>query len=215
MEKQKTVKPVNFLFLGFYALSGLFIEWLLSLLEPFLFGGFTKTTQQCLHLIIACILWGVVSFFLIYRAKIKYLFNMFALRGKIDGKYLAVCIFLLFAVFLISTRLEGGIKPLLDFRNLDTVTFIFQQIYQLLKALMVLLVIIFGQHFGELYFEREDIPWGGFLLAFTWGWAHLSVQSNAEGFFAMMLSIVYGVVYMYFKKDLRYVGPIIAIMFIL
>lgn len=73
----------------------------------------------------------------------------------------------------------GGLQAGSEYK--DVVRFIFQNVYYLFEAALILLTIAFGQKFGESLFKRDGLPYGGMFLALTWGLIHILLQGGATG----------------------------------
>ncbi|AIQ59283.1 hypothetical protein PBOR_21795 [Paenibacillus borealis] len=58
-----------------------------------------------------------------------------------------------------TTVVWEGFKPVQEYK--DVVRFVFQDIYYLFEAALILLTIAFGQKFGETLFKRGGLPYGG------------------------------------------------------
>ncbi|MCT1396062.1 hypothetical protein M4D51_10025 [Microbacterium sp. p3-SID338] len=68
-------------------------------------------------------------------------------------------------------------------------------VYYLCEACVILLVIALGQRAGEIAFGRPALPWGGLVLALTWGAVHIFLQGPATGVYAMAAAVLYGCIY--------------------
>ncbi|WP_200789781.1 hypothetical protein [Clostridium fallax] len=94
--------------------------------------------------------------------------------------------------------------------------FIFQYIYYIFEAVLVLLIIVFGQKAGEMSFKNKRLPWGGFLLGVTWGLIHLLTKGDLViGLILCLASVLYGIAYLAVKKNIYIAYPIIFLMFVL
>ena len=58
------------------------------------------------------------------------------------------------------------------------------------------------------------MPWGGLVLAVTWGAVHLLLQGPAGGAFAMLTAVVLGVVHLLAERQLRIWYPLAAVAFV-
>ena len=67
--------------------------------------------------------------------------------------------------------------------------------YYAAETLVITVLVAFAQRSGELRFRRREIPWGGILLACTWGVMHIFLQGPGAGVYAMFVSVLYGVIY--------------------
>lgn len=68
-------------------------------------------------------------------------------------------------------------------------------VYYLCETAVILLVIALGQRAGEMRFGAPAVPWGGLVLACTWGATHILLQGPATGFYAMSAAVLYGCIY--------------------
>lgn len=218
--EKKLIKGVNFLYLGLYAFAGLGSELLLSIfIEPLLYGKsmnqFT-TLENILHWILTCAMWGIVAILLIRVSKKKYEFDIFANKDKIERTNWFVALTLLGISIIISFCQWGGFKVLIEFKNNGLLKFIFQYIYYLFEAKLVLLIIVFGQRAGEIGFKNNKLPWGGFLLGLTWGLVHMLTKGNlVTGLTLCLVSVLYGIVYLAMKKNIYTAYTFIFLMFVL
>ncbi|MBQ3409519.1 MAG: hypothetical protein IJH12_10000 [Clostridia bacterium] len=106
-------------------------------------------------------------------------------------------------------------KIINEFNELGIVKFIFQYAYYFFEVVLIMLTISFGQRFFEGISKSKVIPFGGIVLACTWGLMHILTQSFATGIFAFVSAIIYGIVYLQLNKDSKYSYFIILLMFIL
>ncbi|MEG2145054.1 MAG: hypothetical protein RRY06_00300, partial [Lachnospiraceae bacterium] len=59
------------------------------------------------------------------------------------------------------------------------------------------------------------IPFGGIILAVTWGLVHIFTQGASTGIYAVIQALLYGSVYMVFNKNYKITYIAIALMFML
>ncbi|OFI06695.1 hypothetical protein CLOACE_08500 [Clostridium acetireducens DSM 10703] len=214
------IKGLDFLYLGLYAFAGLGSELLLSLfIEPLLYGKsinkFTSS-ENIAHWILTCIMWGIVATLLIYVSKKKYEFDIFANRNKIGKINWIIALILLGISIIISIWEWNGFKVLIEFKNNGWLKFVFQYIYYIFEAVLVLLIIVFGQKAGEIIFKNTKLPWGGFLLGLTWGLVHFLIKGNLViGLILCLVSVLYGIAYLAVKKNVYVAYPLIFLMFVL
>jgi hypothetical protein len=83
---------------------------------------------------------------------------------------------------------------------------------------LVLLIIIFGQKaFETLLKKKIQIPFGGILLALTWGDMHF-VSRDIDfwnGISCMIFSILSGIMYLKLKRKITYAYIFIALGYLL
>lgn len=216
----KNIKGLDFLYLGLYAFAGLGSELLLVFfIEPSLYGKsineFTNL-ENIIHWILTCIIWGIVSALLISISRNKYQFNILDNRNKLGKLNWIIALIILVISIIISIWQWNGFKVLIEFKNNGWVKFIFQYIYYIFEAVLVLLIIVFGQKAGEMSFKNKRLPWGGFLLGVTWGLIHLLTKGDLViGLILCLASVLYGIAYLAVKKNIYIAYPIIFLMFVL
>lgn len=215
----KKITGADYLYLALYAFAGIGLELILvSVIEP-LFGVSLETyttSQSIIHWIITCIIWLVVGIFLISLAGKKFDFNLWEHKSRLKTwQYLGilVCLFVSVGSHYVDW---GGFKPLLEFQKLGMVKLVFQYLYYLVEAFLLSLIIIFGQKACEKWFKKENIPYGGIILALTWGLMHiLSKGSVAVGLLSAFGGFLYGAAYLVVGKDYRKALPLMCLMFVL
>lgn len=216
---EKRIVGADYLCLALYAFAGICLELILvGIIEP-IFGISieTYTTAQMIgHWIVICVVWLFLGIFLIGLAKKKYGFNLWEHHKKLKAwQYLGIMICL--GVSVVSHYMDWeGFKPLLEFQNLGPLKFIFQYTYYFFETFMMSLIIIFGQKACERWFKNEVIPYGGIVLAFTWGLIHIvSKGSISVGLLAALGGFFYGAAYLIVGKDYRKALPLMFFMFVL
>lgn len=93
--------------------------------------------------------------------------------------------------------------------------FIFQYIYYAFETLLFTLILVYGQKACESWFKKKNIPYGGIILALTWGLAHTFTKGSiASGLLSALGGFAYGAVYLLVNRDIKKTLPIIFIMFV-
>ena len=217
--KRKEAKGIHYLNFALYAFAGLGIEALYAFfLEPAIYGCTMEewnVTQSISHWILTCITWGVIAYLLVKLAYKKYNYNIFEKRGKIkvwQWILTAVCMVLV----LISNYLDwNGSKVYKEFQSNGMVKFIFQYIYYLFETGLFMLIIVFGQKAFDQWLKKENIPFGGIVVALTWGMAHwLTKGSLWDGVFTAACGFFFGVVYLLLNRNIKWTYLVLCIMFI-
>lgn len=213
------ITGADYLYLALYAFAGIGLELVLvSVIEPLLGVSLETytTSQSIIHWIIISIVWLIAGIFLINLASKKYGFNLWEHKGRLKGwQYLGIIVCLLVSVG--SHYADwGGLKPLLEFQKLGMIKFPFQYIYYLFEAFLISLIVIFGQKACEKWFKNERIPYGGIILALSWGLMHIvSKGSIAVGLLSALGGFLYGAAYLVVGKDYRKALPLMYLMFVL
>ena len=79
----------------------------------------------------------------------------------------------------------------------------------------MVLIIAHGQKAFDNWFGIKYIPFGGILLAVTWGLIHIFTQGVATGIYAIIQAILYGSIYIILNKDYKFTYMAIALMFMI
>lgn len=216
----KVASGVDYICLALYAFAGLAIEGLYAYwLEPMIYGAPMKNwtvSENIIHWTITCITWGLIAYCLIKLAKKKYGFDLLEKKKKMKA-WQWVCTFAcIFFVLYISYNDWGGFKPIKEYQVLGTLKFIFQYIYYVFETVLFTLILIFGQKACEVWFKKENIPYGGIVVAVTWGLGHILTKGSiTTGLLCALAGFSYGVVYLLVNRDIKKAFPILCIMFML
>lgn len=182
--------------------------------------------QILLHWTFTCLLWFTGAYLSYLFAK-KNGFNLFNYKGKPTAKAWTVVLAILCFSAAVSYLAWGmRFKPTAEFNNIlgafsqseAIIIFIGQYIYYIFESLLICVTVVFGHKFGEIKFaakNTQNVPWGGIFCGLTWGLVHIFSQDLVAGILSFFVSILFGVVYMLLKKNIRYAFPIILLMFIL
>lgn len=198
----------NFINYGLYAFGGLGLEILLLLLETQVWSvmGISETlATQLIHWMFTSILWIGMGIWL-YRK-----------LPCIDTKVKHIDIWRMLPIIICSIALTtfcwNGIKPVMEYQHLGFIKFIAQYFYYIWEALLITLMISFGQHMIKEHKRNQYIPMGGIFLAITWGLIHILTQGMSTGIYACVQAILYGIVYIGLKKNFTYSYLVILFMF--
>ncbi|WP_099468313.1 hypothetical protein [Konateibacter massiliensis] len=211
----------DYLWYALYAFAGLGIELLLvGVLEPMLFGGVGSNDytpiQRIIHWILTIICWGVMTFFLINSSKKKLDFDVISVT-KPTRKGIMISIFLAIACIGVNAFDWGILKVVGEFQSKGLLLFVFQYIYYWFEVMLVVLILAFGQKFGEaLMGKMSSIPWGGIILCCTWGAIHTLTQGSLYvGIGVMAFALVYGMIYLLLNRNFKYAYIFIALAFMI
>ena len=219
-EENKNVKGMDYIWLALTAFGGLGMEMLYAYwLEPLLYGcamSDWSTGQRILHWIITCITWGLMAWYTVKSAQKDCGFDLFEKSEPIKlWQWVAAvgCA----AVCLTTTYLDwGGSKLLIEFQRLGALKFTFQYIYYLFEVVLFMLIIVYGQKAFEVWFQKKNIPYGGIVVALTWGMAHwLTKGALMAGLYAAFGGFCFGVVYLLLNRNIKWTYAALCIMFIL
>jgi hypothetical protein len=215
-------KGLNYLILSLLAFSGLGLEALLAfLIEPMIYGlqmGEWSVRQNILHWCITCLLWLLISSFLIKYAKNKNKFDIFEETKKMKlWQWITVVIFVLFS-FILSYFDWSGFKIIKEFVYNGWLKFIFQYIYYMVEVALVLQIIVFAQKAIEIWTEKQNIPWGGIICALTWGAVHLVSRGSfdvSNCILSALSGFMFGCVYLLTNRDIKKSWLISLLIFVL
>ncbi len=203
----------DFLWYSLYSFAGFGLEILLMMIEN-IFVKEQTTFTACIHWTLTIILWGTISFILYKNSKKKLKFDLIN-NDNVSKRKLLLAIILIIVYLITKYFVIGGIKPINEFKELGIIKFIFQYMYYFFETILIILTISFGQRVFEAISKNKIIPYGGLVLAFTWGLMHILTQSMATGIFAFASAIIYGIVYLLLNKNTKCSYLSILFMFIL
>lgn len=215
------VKGISYINLALYAFGGLGIEVIYAfILEPKIYGSSMEdwsVSQSILHWIITCITWGIVTFILYRFAKVKYGFDLLKQRKVKLQVWQWICTLLCIGLIFYSSYTSwNGFKPLIEYQNLGLTKFIFQYLYYAFETSLFMLILIFGQKAFETWFGKENIPYGGIVVAATWGLVHILTKGSiSTGVLSALAGFSFGVVYLLLNRDIKKTYPVLLIMFLI
>ena len=99
--------------------------------------------------------------------------------------------------------------------NVCWLKFIFQYIYYIFETVLVTLILVFAQKAFEKWFHKENIPYGGIILALTWGIGHFFTKDIVTGILCIISGFAFGSVYLLTNRDIRKTFPLVLVMFVL
>lgn len=216
---EKSAKGSDFFYLALYAFAGFAFELLLAyVIEPMMGISLDSmtTVQNIIHWLITSFVWGLVGWLLVRVAKNKYGFDIMEEKAPLTALRVLCGLLCIAAVAGIHYLTGDGFKPANEFQKLGAVKFIFQYIYYFFETFLLSLIIIFGQRACEIWFKRKNIPYGGIVLALTWGLGHiLSKGSVPTGLLAALCGFLLGTAYLVAGRDYRKTLPLLYIMFVI
>ena len=206
--------------LSFIALFGFVIEIIMAfLLEPLIWKAPMQkwgTGPLILHWIIICIIWLLLSIFIIKKSQKDFNFNPFVSVKKPNMMQW----FLIFSCIIISIIITwidwNGPKFVIEFHRQGLLKFIFQYIYYFFEVFLFLLIIVYAQKAFEIWFQKPNIPYGGIITALTWGLMHLFTKKSLfAGLISTIGGFCFGVIYLISNRNIKLTYIILCIMFIL
>ncbi len=209
-----------FAFIGFELLLAYVIEFNVYGYE---FEGFTKW-QTILHWVLTCAVWLFGAWYVVRECAaksgvdlIKNFREQSLIQGAKEMSLLQWGLLILGTVLcLISTWIDwGGSKVAKELASRG-VLFPMQYLYYFVEVIMVLLIIVFGQYAFEKWFKNDKIPYGGILVALTWGLGHwLTKGSFWTGIYTAIGGFAFGGAYLLTRRNIKLSYIFLCIMFIL
>lgn len=215
----EAVSGGKYLRLALFAALGFCLEFVLVfMVEPFAFGvslNEYSNLQYIAHWISTCVLWGIVVWWLIIKAKNKYHFDVLETGKHMYWWQWLIIVICISASVWVSYHNWNGLKVVKEFSNLGLLKFVFQYIYYLFETMLITLVLVFSQTAFEKWFHDEYIPYGGLILALTWGIGHFVSKDILTGILCLIVSFAYGSMYILSNRDALKTYLFVSIMFIL
>ena len=179
--------------------------------------------QMILHWLITCACWGLGALLVVKECRKKSGLDLIEniKNCKLIEKDITplqwICLAAGVILCLVSTWIDwNGSKVLAEFKSRGPLLFPFQYLYYLFEVSLVLLIIIFGQMAFEKWFNNNRIPFGGILVALTWGLGHwLSKGSLFAGIYTAIGGFVFGAAYLLTHRNVKFSYILLCIMFIL
>lgn len=210
--KSKTNSASDYIGYALYAFGGLGIEILLMMIETELYKKTSETWSSMEHIIhwtVTCIIWGSLGLILIKQLPANP-------ANPVKKKNMISAILIIVLSVIYTSLMWKGLKPIIELSNLGIGKFLIQYLYYIFESLLMLLIIAHGQKAFESWFHNiKVIPFGGILLAFTWGLIHFLTQGVSTGIYAMIQALLYGSVYMVLNRNYKISYVAIALMFVL
>ncbi len=215
-----------YLIFAMIILGGICLEFIWAfMLEPCIFHVSLEeytVTQTIFHWALTSISWVCAAMIVLKTTK-KKLGIAVSDRGKVrkyPSKKRTLCVLALAACViysLVSSYLAwDGSKLLYELKNLGIVQWIFQYMYYAFETLMFFLIIVFAQKAFEKWIGYENFPYGGVIVALTWGLGHIvSKGSVATGCLAAVSGFVYGIIYLLTDRNAKWSYFLLFVCFIL
>ena len=209
----------KYMCLTLLAIVGFCFEFVLAfVLEPVIWGvslADYSTSQYIVHWTITCVVWGIVGFGLMITAKNKYKYDILKKGSSMIWWQWIIIVACIAASLIVSYISWNGFKAMKEYNNLGLLKFVFQYVYYLFETMLVSLILIFSQKAFEEWFHKTNIPYGGIILALTWGIGHLFSKDLLTAILCIIVSLAYGSIYLLTNRDFVKTYFVLSIMFIL
>ncbi len=161
------------------------------------------------HWSIVIVLWVVGAAILLAWLRKREMFEkVISLRWSSDVVPLLIVAFVMSFLFaLVDVWLNGESIPQIyreyqNFRlehgSMSAWVALVQNIYYIVEAVLVVLLVALMQRAGELWFKKPNLPYGGIGLMLTWGLGHLT-HGLQSGLYITAFSLVFG--WLFVKAD--------------
>lgn len=212
-------KKPTYIILSAVALLSLLFELVVLKCEQFVYEKeyyqFT-ITESIVHWVLVCVIWGFVGSVLIYFTARVLKADFAHSSDKPSVPNLLVSIGMVLGVVVSKIFVFGGWKLMTDFYRSGWFQFIFQYVYYIFEVFMLGMVVVFAQTACEKFTKLDKIPWGGLVLALTWGLSHIITQSSvAIGLAYTAYAVIYGLVYLLSEKNIYVFYSLALVMFLL
>lgn len=139
------------------------------------------------HWLITIAVWGLGALFYYNWARKKGIVKEL-ISFQFDGRVLkltTVAVIVVIVTAVIQSQVGGSTFPqiLREYRgfqnmygNYAFIVTLFQNIYYAFEMILVLMMVVFFQKAGELWFKNAKIPWASLGLMMTWGAIHFLSQ---------------------------------------
>ncbi len=213
----KKVTGFDYLWLSLYPVAGFCFELLLTSIEQVIGIDNSTSLQIIAHWVITIIVWVLIGLIITKLGKKTTNFDIWKNTNKKVKLWQVVAIILCFVINIAVKYIDwNGFKVIREFQSRGALLFIFQYIYYIAEGFLISLVIVYGQKACEMWFKKENIPYGGIVLGLTWGLGHiLSKGSIIVGLLCAIAGVLFGAVYLFVNRDYKKAFPIIILLFIL
>lgn len=179
------------------------------------------THQRSIHCIIMAFMWAFfIGAFLLFSRKRYH----FPVRGnnkdKISLKNWIVAFVCLIGCKMMTFIDWHTLKIIGEAQGKTVFQFCAQYLYYIFEVALIVLIIIYGQKAIEALLKKESpIPFGGIILAMTWGAFHFVSRGVGleiwNGISTMIFSVLSGVMYIRLNRKYLYSYLFIAIGYLL
>lgn len=209
----------NYLLLTLISFGCFFLEYLSIGIVFMIFNGNFGVFEICIHLIVTSILWIIsIALIIMFSKKYHNYPEQFNNNNPIKRKDWLITLLCLLVCKVITFIDWSSLKIVGEFQNKNLVYFVVQYSYYICEVGLMCLIIVYGQKaFETLIRKSSEIPFGGVLLALTWGAVHFFSRGIDiwNGVSCMIVSILSGIMYLRLKKNIRYSYIFIALGYLL
>lgn len=219
------IKWTKYLLMSLFSFASFMLEFFsIFVIEvPLMHADISNYTpyQRSMHCVIMACLWAIViAAILIYTHKYYDFPTKTNKTDKITLKEWIVTFICLIVCKIITFIDWHTLKVIGEFQGKNVFEFGTQYLYYVFEVGLVLLIIIYAQKAIETLLKRKSsIPFGGIILAITWGAFHFVSRGAGfeiwNGISTMVFSVLSGLMYLNLKRKYFYSYFFIAIGYLL
>lgn len=221
----REVKWTNYLWLSLLSFGAFMLEYFsIFVIESILLHvdiwNYTAN-QRSVHCIIMAFMWAVFTAMLLLFSQKHFHFP----SKENKEEKLSLGNWIITFVCLIGCKILTFIdwhtlKVIGEIQHKNVYQFCAQYLYYIFEVMLVLLIIIYGQKAIETLLKKETpIPFGGIILAMTWGAFHFVSRGVGfeiwNGISTMIFSVLSGVMYLRLNRKCLYSYLFIAVGYLL
>lgn len=179
------------------------------------------THQRSIHCIIMAFMWAFFIGALLLFSRKRYHFPVRENnKDKISMKNWIVAFVCLIGCKMMTFIDWHTLKIIGEAQGKTVFQFCTQYLYYIFEVVLIILIIIYGQKAIETLLKKESlIPFGGIILAMTWGAFHFISRGVGleiwNGISTMIFSVLSGVMYLRLNRKYLYSYLFIAIGYLL
>ena len=221
----REVKWTKYLWLSLLSFGAFMLEYLsIFVIEvTFLHIDIQNNTmqQRSIHCIIMVFMWAFFIGILLFFSRKYYHFpERGNNRNKISLKNWIVTLACFIGCKIITFIDWHTLKFVGETQGKTVFQFCVQYLYYLFEVMLVILIIIYGQKAIETLLKKENpIPFGGIILALTWGAFHFVSRGVGleiwNGISTIIFSVLSGVMYLRLNRKYLYSYLFIAMGYLL
>jgi len=200
-------KGISYMLLAIGAVVGLALEFLLAyIIEPNIYHlqmTDWSTSNYIIHWIVTCIMWGIVGAIIVHYSKTRLNYDILKKGEKLKAYQCLLIILGIVLSAIVSYFSWDGFKVLKEFQNLGVLKFFFQYMYYAFEVMLFNLILIFGQKACEIWFRKTTFPYGGVIVALTWGIGHFISKDFITGILSVVIGFVFGATYLLTNRDVK------------
>ncbi len=217
----KEVKWTKYLWLSLLSFGAFMLEYLsiFAIEVIFLHVDIQNYTmqQRSIHCIIMVFMWAFfIGVLLLFSRKHYHFPERGSKRDKISSKSWIVTLACFIGCKIMTFIDWHTLKIVGEAQGKTVFQFCAQYLYYIFEVMLVILIIIYGQKAIETLLKKESpIPFGGIILAMTWGAFHFVSRGVGleiwNGISTMIFSVLSGVMYLRLNRQCLYSYLFIAV----